>query len=112
MMPSSHSGLMLAARITLAYLSVYSMMNLPNLSREVGNGASKLVNPLSNFGIGERAIDLFVEPFDDVSGRILGRSEALQLGWYRRMTCRMVRMLAPMPPWQVSLRSCGLGSLG
>jgi hypothetical protein len=73
---------------------------------------AKLGNPLSNFGIGERAIDLFVEPFDDVSGRILGRSEALQLGWYRRMTCRMVRMLAPMPPWQVSLRSCGLGSLG
>src|SRR5215471_15982388 len=65
-----HSALMLAARITLAHFSVYSMINLPNSSGEVGNGAS----PSSEI---RSRILASASAFDDVSGSILGRSEAL-----------------------------------
>src|SRR5580693_8143293 len=37
-LPSSHSGLMLAARITLPHFSVSSAMNLPNSADVIGIG--------------------------------------------------------------------------
>ena len=73
------SGLMLAARITLAHFSVSSAMSLPKSAGEPGkHRAAEVGKPRLHLGIGEAGVDLLVELVDDLSRRVLGRAEAEQ----------------------------------
>ena len=74
---ADHSGLMLAARITLAHFSVSSAMSLP---KSAGEPAST-VPPRSAsraliFGSASAGVDLLVELVDDLGGRVLRRPDA------------------------------------
>ena len=72
-----HSGLMLAARTTLAHFSVSSAMSLPKSAGDTGKRrAAQVGKPRLDLGIGEARIDLFVELVDDLGGRVLGRADA------------------------------------
>ena len=69
-----HSGLMLAARITLPHFSVSSAMSFPN---SVGDHwhrhIRKVGKPRLHLGIGKACSDLRVELVDDLGRRALAR---------------------------------------
>ena len=77
---ANHSGLMLAARITLAHFSVSSAMKLAEVGgRARKHGAAQIGKPRLNLGIGEGGVDLVVELVDDLGRRALGTPTPYQL---------------------------------
>ena len=76
----NHSGLMLAARITLPHFSVSSAMSVPNSAGEPRKRrAAQVGKPRLQLGIGETGIDLLIELVDDLGRRVLGAPTPNQL---------------------------------
>src|SRR5262249_46748747 len=95
---ADHSGLMLAARITLPHFSVSSAMSLlksaggPTKARAARAGERRL-----DRGIGEACVDLMVEHADDLGRRVLGRTDCNKCAgleaWQDFAQCRHIREL-------------------
>ena len=75
-----HSGLMLAARITLPHFSVSSATNLANSEGEPVNSCYPVRQSALSLWIGEGRIDLPIQPFDDLGRGALGRADAEPTG--------------------------------